>query len=99
MREYNRKFFWVFRASEIGKFKYLRDDLYKWNTKNRGFLSFDFIKALRVARIGWFENLHLDIHNPRDFKDYIIRKLLDIEHALNFDIFKQKLLSNARTNR
>ena len=62
-------------------------------------MTFDSIKARRVSRLGWFENLHLDIHNPREFKDYLTKKLADIGHTLNFDVFKQKVLSNAKTNR
>ena len=99
MREHNGKFCWVVKVSAIGTFKDLRDDLYPWNAKNRGWVTFDSIKARRVSRLGWFENFHLDIHNLREFRDYLTKKLEELGHTLTFDVFKQKVLSNAKTNR
>ena len=58
--------------------------------KNRGYVRFDEIKAQRVARLGWFENFHLDLHNPREFKDYLMRKLIDMGQNINFDVFKKR---------
>ena len=99
MRAHNNNFCWVVRVSATGTYKELRDDLFSWNSKNRGFVTFDDIQARRVSRLGWFQHFHLDLHNPREFKKYLDDKLQSMGHSLKYDLFKQKVVSNARTNK
>ena len=65
MRAYSNKFCWTIRVSEIGTFKALRDDLYVWNTRNRGWVTFDVINAQRIARLGWFRELPSGSTSPK----------------------------------
>ena len=99
MSEYGNKFCWLVRVSSIGKYKELRDYLYAWNTKNRVFVTFDDIKVIRVSRLGWFQNLHLDLQKPLEFKTYLEEKLLALGHTIEYDLFKKKVVSNARDNK
>ena len=70
------------RVSATGTYKELRDDLFTWNTNNRGYVTFDEIEARRVSRLGWLQHFHMDLHNPRELKKYLDEKLLLLGHEL-----------------
>ena len=52
-------------------------------------MTFDNIEAKLVARLGWFERFHNELHGHQDFRQYIDSKLMRDNVTLDYEIFTQ----------
>ena len=83
------KLHWTVRVSEVRDFYALKNDLYQWNKRHRGHVTFDNMKAKRVARLGWFEKCHANLHGHQDMRQYLHSKLIAENVSLDYEISTQ----------
>ena len=81
-----RKIHWTVQVSGVGDFYLLKKYLYQWNESHKGYMTFDKIKAKRVARFGWFKN-HSELHGHQDMRQYLDGKRVRANVALEYEIF------------
>ena len=62
-------------------------------------MTFDNMKAQRVARLGWFSYFHVELHTHQDIRVYLVAKMNALNLELDFEICLQYVWCRSLDNR
>ena len=71
----NSNLHWKVKGTKVGHYGDLQKSLFKWNSNNKEYIQSNQIKAQQLVQLRWLQFFYQDLHDIKEFNDYVKGKL------------------------